>query len=193
MKIFNFFSQVVTIFAFLTLGSLLLIIACGILSLDDAVWQVQELYAGPWRSMQIAAVGAIFITIGLYTTRLLLKHRRQDEALIYQSEIGPIVVSVTAMEDVIKKVLKRFHLVKEWKTKILIQGKEVDIKLRLVLWSGGRIQELLIEIQNEIRTRIRKLLGADNPLAVTCDVQRIEDHESGMEEQNPSHDKASSF
>lgn len=178
MKIFNFFSQVFAIFAFLTIGSLLVIIGVHILTLEDAQFQLQELYAGPWRSLQETLVGAVFIGVGLYFTRSLLKKRRQDEALIYQSEIGPIIVSVTAIEDVVKKVLKRFHLVKEWKTKVLIHGKDVEIKLRLVLWSGSKIQDLLIEIQDEVRNRVSKLLGEQNHLEIACDVNRIEDHEA---------------
>ena len=182
MKVFNAFAHIFTIFAFLTIGSLLMIVAFHILTLADAQRQIQEFYASPWRSLQTALAALVFISVGLSFSRMLLKKRRTEEALIYQSEIGPIVVSVTAMEDVIKKVIKRFHLVKEWKTKVLIQGKDVDIKLRLVLWSGGRIQELLIEIQEEVRARIRKLLGNESRLEITCDVQRIEDHEAGVPE-----------
>lgn len=182
MKVFNFFSQVFAIFAFLTIGSLLVIIGSHILTLEDAQFQLQELYAGPWRSLQETLVGGVFIGVGLYFTRSLLKKRRQDEALIYQSEIGPIIVSVTAIEDVVKKVLKRFHLVKEWKTKVLIHGKDVEIKLRLILWSGSKIQDLLVEIQNEVRGRVSKLLGDQNHLEVSCDVIRIEDHEADGED-----------
>lgn len=182
MKVFNAFAHVFAIFAFLTIGSLLMIIAFHILSLADAQRQLEEFYSSPWRSMQTALAGLAFIAVGLTFTRMLLKKRRQEEALIYQSEIGPIVVSVTAMEDMVKKVLKRFHLVKEWKTKILIQGKDVDIKLRLVLWSGGKIQDLLMEIQEDVRARIRKLLGTESQLEITCDVQRIEDHETSASE-----------
>jgi uncharacterized alkaline shock family protein YloU len=182
MKVFNAFAHLFAIFAFLTIGSLLMIIAFHILTLQDAQRQLEEFYSSPWRSMQTAFAGLVFISVGLSFSRMLLKKRRQEEALIYQSEIGPIVVSAAAMEDVVKKVLKRFHLVKEWKTKILIQGKDVDIKLRLVLWSGGRIQDLLMEIQEEVRARIRKLLGSESRMEITCDVQRIEDHDAGMPE-----------
>lgn len=182
MKVINAFAHVFAIFAFLTIGSLFMIVAFHILSLQDAQKQLAEFYSTPWRSLQTAFTGFVFISVGLTFARMLLKKRRQEEALIYQSEMGPIVVSATAMEDVVKKVLKRFHLVKEWKTKILIQNKDVDIKLRLVLWSGGKIQDLLMEIQEEVRVRIRKLLGTESRLEITCDVQRIEDHDAGLSE-----------
>jgi hypothetical protein len=191
MKVINAFAHIFAIFAFLTIGSLMMIVAFHILTLQDAMSQLEDYYSTPWRSMQTAFAGLVFISVGLTFTRSLLKKRRQEEALIYQSEIGPIVVSVTAMEDVIKKVLKRFHLVKEWKTKVIIQEKDVDIKLRLVLWSGGRIQDLLIEIQEDVRTRIRKLLGSESRLEITCDVQRIEDHDAGISEIDQ--DKAASL
>ena len=57
-------------------------------------------------------------------------------------------------------------------------GKDVDIKLRFVLWSGARIQALLGEIQEEIQARVAKLLGPENKIEIICDVQRIEDHEA---------------
>ena len=180
MKVFNFFAHVFTIFAFLTLGSLLLIVSFHILPFEDAVLQLRQLYANPGRSLQTGIMGLAFIVVGLTFARMVVKKRRQAEALIYHTEIGPIVVSVTAIEDVVKKVIKKFHLVKEAKVKTLIQGKDVELKIRLVLWSGGRIQELLMEIQEEVRTRIKKMLGPENKLEITCDVQRIEDHEAGM-------------
>lgn len=185
MKVINFFAQVFAIFAFLTVGSLMMIIAFHILSYPDAVEQLQELYE-PFHSMQAGILGLIFIAVGLIFTRMLLKQRRAQEALIYQSDIGPVVVSVTALEDVVKKVLKRYHLVKDWKIKTLIHGKEVEIKLRLVLWSGARLQALLTEIQEDLQSRIGKLLGSGNTLEILCDVQKIEDHEAQFPDVKPN-------
>jgi uncharacterized alkaline shock family protein YloU len=188
MKVFNAFAHVFAIFAFLTLGSLLIIISLHIVTLEDALSQLRLLYTDPWNSTKAGILGLSFIAVGLSFTRMLLKKRRQAEVLIYQSDAGPVVISVTAFEDVVKKVLKRFHLVKESKNKILVQGKDVEIKLRLVLWSGGKIQELLVEIQEDIRTRIRKMIGPEGQVEVTCDVQRIEDHEAASLE--PDRDEA---
>jgi len=182
MKVFNAFAHLFAILTFLTLGSFLLIIAVHLLSLQDAVVKLQELYANPWRSVQLGFVGLLFITVGLTFTKMLLKKGREAEALIFQSEIGPIVVSVMAIEDVTKKVLKRFHLIKDWKLKTLISGKDVEIRVRFILWSGSRVSELLAEVQEEIRSRVRKLLGPENRLEVTCDVQRIEGHEASMQD-----------
>ena len=178
MKAFNLFAQVFTIFAFLTFGSLFLIVAFHILTIEDAALQLYRLYAHPWNSFNTGVLGFVCIAVALGFTRALLKKRRTAEAVIFQSEIGPLVVSVHAIEDAVKKVLKRFHLVKDAKVKTLIQEKDVEIKIRLILWAGENIQDLLTEIQKEARMRIKKLLGPENRLEITCDVQRIEDPEA---------------
>lgn len=180
MKVFNFFAHVFAIFSFLTVGSLLIIVGLHILSVDNAVLKIHQVYASPWKSTQAILVGFLFISVGLIFTRMLLKKGKTD-ALIIHSEMGPIVVSINAIEDVTKKVLKRFHLVKDCRVATILRNKEVSLTLRLVLWSGSNVQELLIEIQEEIRTRLRKFLGAEAKLEIKCDVQRIEDHEAEIE------------
>jgi uncharacterized alkaline shock family protein YloU len=192
MKVINVFAQLFAIFAFLTLGSLLIIVAFHILSLEDALAKIQELYASPWQSVKTGFVGLFFIFLGILFSKMLLKTGRTAEVIIFQSEMGPIVVSIAAMEDVTKKVLKRFHLLKDFRIKTAIQGKSIDMKLRLVLWSGGNVPELLREIQEQVLSRVKKLVGADYRLEVNCDVQRIEDHEVVLDEEEEEERKAAS-
>lgn len=177
MKVTNVFAHIFAIFAFLTIGSLLVIVSIHLLSLNDAILRIQQLYEDPWQSLRTGVVGLLFIMVGLIFTKMLVKTGRQSEALIVQSEMGPVVVSVSAIDDVVRKVLKRFHLVKDCKIKTLVQGKQVDIKLKFILWGGGQVPDLLMEIQDQIRVRVKKLLGNTIRLEINCDVQRIEDHE----------------
>ena len=182
MKVVNAFATIFAVLSFLTLGSLMIMVALHLLSMQDAVAKIQEIYADPWRTFQMGMIGILFIFIGLSFAKTLIKRSRQTEALVFQGDIGLIVVSVTAIEDIIKKVLKRYSLVKEWKVKTNIDGREVEIKLRLVLWSGGDVPILLSNIQQEIRDRLRKILGPECRLEIFCDVVRIEETQLEMEE-----------
>lgn len=182
MKVINAFATLFAVMSFLTLGSLTLMVGMHLLSLEDAILRIQEIYANPWRSLQMGFVGVLFIFVGLSFAKTLIKRGRQTDALIFQGEIGPIVVSTAAIEDVIKKVLKRFHLVKEWKTKTGIDGRDIEIKLRMVLWSGGDMPGLLSGIQQEIRDRLKKILGPECRLEIFCDVVRIEESNFEVEE-----------
>lgn len=175
MKVINFFAQLFSIFAFLTLGSLLILVALHVLSVEDAVFKVQELYGSPAKSLQTGVVGLLFISIGLIFSKTLLKKGRDSDAIIFHGESGPMFVSIKAIEDLVKKVLKKNPLVKDWRIKTIIHGKNLEIKIRLILWSGGSIPQLLAELQDDVSDRVRKILGPENQLEVVCDVQKIED------------------
>ncbi len=182
MKVVNVFAQFFAVLAFLTIGSLLMIVAVRILSLEDALLKVGELYANPWQSLQTAFLGLSFIAVGLIFVKTLVKTGRQTDTIIYHSDVGPVMVSVGAIEDIVRKIVKRFHLIKDYKIKTLFHGKNVEIRLRVSLWSGGQIAELLGEVQQQIRMRVKKILGPENRVEVNCDVQRIEDHEIPLDD-----------
>ncbi|MFZ5801680.1 MAG: alkaline shock response membrane anchor protein AmaP [Candidatus Omnitrophota bacterium] len=176
MKVANFFAQVFAIFAFLTVGSLLVIVSLHILSASDAVSSVQELYTEPWSSLKTGILGLVFITVGLVFSKMLLKTGRSTDAILIPSEGGPVAIQVHAIEDLIRKVLKRFQLVKDCKMKVLARGRDLELRLRFTMWAGGHIPELLMEIQDAISARIHKLMGAETKLTIQCDVIKIEDH-----------------
>lgn len=182
MKVVNAFANLFAVLAFLTLGSLLLMVGLHLLSVTDATARLQELYASPWRSVQTAMLGLLFILVGLTFAKTIVKHGRDTEVIIFQGGMGTIVVSSMAIEDIVKKIVKRFSLVKEWKAKTLIEGRNVEIKLRLVLWSGGDVPSLLNSIQQEIRDRLRKILGPEGKIEILCDVTRVEESELNIEE-----------
>ena len=91
-----------------------------------------------------------------------------------------MVVSASTLGNAAVKAVKRFPLVKSVKAKVLITGKNVEIKLRLVLWAGGHVPAVLSELQEEVQQRVKRLLGLDNPLTVICDVKGIDDAVPGL-------------
>ena len=186
MKVSNAFAQIFAIFALLTLGSLMIIVSLHLLAFDDAILKVQEIYQSPWRSAQVGVVGLVFIVLGLAFAKMLVKAARPNEAVFFQSEIGPMVVSAGTLGNTAVKAVKRFPLVKSVKAKVHITGKNVEIRLRLVLWSGGHVPAVLSELQQEVQERLKRLLGPENLLTVICDVKGIEDAGLGLQDPGAS-------
>ena len=86
-----------------------------------------------------------------------------------------MVVSSRTLENAALKAVKHLTLIKKAKVKVDITGRDVEIKLRLILWAGAQVPSLLSELQQEVQTRVKRLLGAENQLKVTCDVRGIEE------------------
>ena len=182
MKVTNAFAQLFAILAFLTLGSLMIIVSLHLLAFDDALLKVQEIYQSSWRSVQVGVVGLVFIILGLAFAKMLVKAGRPNEAIIFQSEIGPMVVSSGTLANAAAKAVKNSSLVKSVKVKVNLLGRNVEIKLRLVLWAGGHVSTVLSELQQEVQQRLKRLLGPDNHLTVICDVKGIEEAGSGLQD-----------
>jgi len=140
MKVGNAFAQLFAIFSFLTLGSLMIIVSLHLLSFDDAILKLQEIYQDPWRSVQIGLTGLVFIVLGLAFSKMLVKSGRPNEAVIYHSESGPMVVSIEAIQNTAYKTIKRFSLIKSGRVKVIITGKDIEVKLRLYLMETTDLQ-----------------------------------------------------
>jgi uncharacterized alkaline shock family protein YloU len=153
-----------------------------LLAFDDAILKVQEIYQSSWRSAQVGVVGLVLIVLGLAFAKMLVKSGRPNEAIFFQSEIGPMVVSANTLGNTAVKAVKRFPLVKSVKAKVFITGKNVEIKLRLVLWAGGHVPAVLSELQQEVGQRVKRLLGSENQLTVICDVKGIDDTGTGFQD-----------
>jgi len=159
VKVVNVFINVFSILVFLTLGSFFIIIAIHLVSLDDALKAVTELYGEPLRSLQAGLMGFLFIFVGLSFAKFLIKNTRGDDALVFHGENGTITISVSAIEDLVRKVLRKFEVIKGAKIKTVIQEKTLSLRIKLVVWAGVLIPEVIREVQEEIRVRLEKMLG----------------------------------
>ncbi len=176
MKVVHFFIYVFSVFVYLTVGSLLMIVALRIVSMEDVFMAVREFYGGFWNSFQTFLVGFLFICVGLAFAKLLIARARSEDALVYQSDMGRITVSFTAIEDIARKALKKFLVVKDCKVKTNLRDSELEIILRLTIWSTLNIPDLLRDVQEEVRQKVIRVLGMEYPLEIKTEVIRVEEH-----------------
>lgn len=186
MRPFNAFIKLFTIFAFLTLGSFFILLSLHLLSLEDAMMKLQLIYSDSWESLRVGLTGILFVTVGLSLARNFIKYGREEEILLIHSESGPIVVSIHAIDDIARKTLKKFHLVKDAKVRTVIRGNKVAVQLRLVLWSMGRMGDLLASIQEDVRSRVKKVVGDETDLEIRCEVREIQNHDDKNFDHSPN-------
>jgi uncharacterized alkaline shock family protein YloU len=177
MKVVHFFIHTLSVLVYLTFGSLLLIMALRIVAVGDMVASVRGLYDDFWSSLQIFVIGCLFICVGLTFAKLLIKQARSQNALVYQSRMGRVTVSLAAIEDIVKKTLKKFLVIKDCKIKVNLEDTELEIVMRLTLWSAMNIPDILREVQEEVRSRLNRVVGADYPLEIKAEVVKVEDHQ----------------
>lgn len=176
MKVVHFFIHVFSVLFYLTIGSLLLIMSLRIVSMEDVMLTVQEVYEGFWPSFQTFLIGFLFICLGLAFAKLLIARTRTEDAVIYQSSMGRISVSLVAIEDIAKKALKKFLVIKDSKVKATLKDAELEVFMRLTLWSSLNIPDLIRDVQEEVRQKLTRVLGMEYPLDIKAEVIKVEEH-----------------
>lgn len=173
MKVVQFVVTVFSIFTYLTLGSFLTILSLHLVDLDDAMRAVEDLYTNPWRSFQAGMLGLVFVLLGLVFAKFLIK-KAQLEGLVYEGPMGRVTVSREAILDITRRVLKKYLLIQDQKVKVLIHGaRELELRIRLVVWAGPSIPDFIKQIQDELREKLMKVLGPQSQVDVDVEVQKV--------------------
>lgn len=177
MKVVNFIVEIISILVYLTVGSFLIIVAVHLVGFEDAINAVTDIYKNPVHSLEAGGIGLIFIVIGLTLAKIIVKRGRSDDALVLDSAAGKIRVSVDAIEDIARKVLKKFLLIKEYRVRTHVSDQHLEIKVRLVLWSGGSIPNIVNELRTDLGNRLSKVLGLKDNMEIKVDVAKVLENE----------------
>lgn len=176
MKVVHFFIHVFSVLVYLTLGSLLLIMALRIVSMEDVLRSVGDVYGNFWSGFQTFVLGFLFICVGLAFAKILVTRARSEGTLVYQGNMGRITVSLSAIEDIARKALKKFLVVRDCKVKTHLEDSELHIILRLTLWSALNIPDIVREVQEEVRQKLIRVLGMEYPVEIKAEVVKVEEH-----------------
>lgn len=173
MKIFNFFVYTFAVFAFLTVGSLMMIVSLHVVSMEDALLKVQYVYDDPWKCLQMGVTGVLFIFIGLILSKTLVKLIRRDDDVVLYGKWGYMTVSIRAVNELVQKVLRKFDVIKELKTETNVEGTKLKISADLSVVSGWNLPELINAIQNDVSGRLNKMFAGEVELELAVNVTKI--------------------
>lgn len=173
MKVVNVFIQILAIFAFLTIGSLMIIVSLHVLTMEDALLKVQEIYEDPWRSLQMGVTGVLFIFVGLMFAKALVKRVRRDDDVVLYGKWGYVTVSIRAIDDLVRKALRKFDVVREMQIEMDVDGNRLKIVANLAVLAGWNLPELINTIQNDLSERLSKMLGGGVELELIVNIIKI--------------------
>lgn len=173
MKIVSLIIQLFAIFAFLTIGSLMIIVSLQVLSMEDALLKVQDLYENPWQSLKMGATGLLFIFAGLIFSKMMVRSLRPSDDIVLYGKWGPVSISIQAIDELVRRVLRKFEVVRALKIKTDADGNRLEVTANLTVASGWNVDELIHTIQKELCDRIQKVLGGGIELVVAVHIAKI--------------------
>jgi UDP-N-acetylmuramyl pentapeptide phosphotransferase/UDP-N-acetylglucosamine-1-phosphate transferase len=173
MRLTHIVAYIFAVFAFLTIGSLMMIVSLNVLTMEDALLKVQDVYENSWQLFKTGSGGVIFILIGLVFAKLLVKETRSNEDVLLLGKWGYFSVSTRAIEDLISKALRRFDDIQELQTKIDVRGSQLKVATDISIVTGRNVAEVVDEAQRELLRKIHRLIGDGVEVEVSVNIAKI--------------------
>ncbi len=121
-----------------------------------------------WAIIAWALIVINFVFFKVYTVNV---HR--DKTIAFDNPSGRVVVSLFALEDLIRRTITKNSIVRESKASIIATGKGLQIKVKVTLQADVNIPELASEIQTLIVKKVQDVIGIAEPINVSIIVGKI--------------------
>lgn len=172
MKPLHIFLIIVGTIVFLMLGCFLFFGVCiGLSPLQDAMKEVERLYA---HRVWAGLVGIFFLSIGYIGVKILVKKPIKQDIFVVNSDYGRTSISIIAVEDLVKKTLKKYEQIKKYKERISIHNGVLELRISLTIWSGQAANEVVEFVHSDLLKKLKNFVGltSDN-LSIEIKVEKV--------------------
>ena len=120
----------------------------------------------------LTGVGLVLLN-WMYAELALAKFQRQKTIAIENSD-GQVTVSLTAIEDFIRRSAHELPEVKEVRSSVVARKGKIVVRARATLWSGTHIPAAAERIQSMVKSQVQEMLtGIEEPIVVQVHVAKI--------------------
>jgi uncharacterized alkaline shock family protein YloU len=144
-----------------------------VIELDLVLDMVTVVYNDANVGLITAAVVAIIILKSFMFARLIYGRQRKERTIAFENPSGEVSVSLSAMEDLLRRMITQIPEVREIRPNIIATKKGLDVEIRLVLRSEVNIPEMTLRLQNMVRDKIQDAIGIEEKVNIHVHVIKI--------------------
>jgi len=119
----------------------------------------------------ICAGGIMFMSFLL--AKLIYGSRQMERTIAFENPTGGVTVSLTALEDLIKRLIVQMPDVKEIRPYMIATRKGLEVDIKLILRHEVNIPELTTRFQELVRRKIEESIGIDGKINIRVHVTKI--------------------
>ena len=105
--------------------------------------------------------------------RLIYGRRQMERTIAFDNPAGSVTVSLTALEDLIKRLIVQMPEVKEIRPHMMATRKGLEVDVKLVLRHEVNIPEMTSRFQDLIRRKIEESIGMEGKINIRVHVVKI--------------------
>jgi len=161
-----------------------------ILTLQKINYYLNVVYKDPLLGMIIVAVSGAMIVLSLIFARVITGGKQQEKTIAFDNPSGRVSVSLTAVEDLVRRLMYKVPEIKEVRPSIIASKKGLEIESRLILRSDVNIPEMTSRLQELIKNKVQEILGLDETVTVRIHIVKIiAEHTKGKQKEVPQEEQ----
>ena len=158
---------------FLIIAALFIMVALNIMPQELVVNMAAAIYASQNTRLALGITGALLILISAMVVQITMGKIQREKTIAFENPDGQVTISLTAIEDFIKRALKQLPEVKELRPSVKAGKKGIKIINKVTLFSDINIPETTERIQNIVKNRVQDMLGVEEPITIVVHVVKI--------------------
>ena len=107
------------------------------------------------------------------TIRRSINKTQREKTIAFEGNLGEVSVSLSAVEDMIKKILLEFKELSEVKPQVTASKKGIRVIVKIVLASHTNIPEFTSKIQSLLRDKLQTMLGIEEEIQIKVEIRKI--------------------
>jgi len=140
----------------------------------------------------LGSVGAVLILTGIIVHFRAIKKIKKDRLISFQNPDGEVTISISAIEDYIRKVAKEIKDISHIKSRVSFSRKGIRIFSEVTIRAGSNIPAVTEQIQMEVRNKVQSMLGVEEKIELILHINKIigdkQDKDAGdFEKSEPMH------
>ena len=172
----RFLRSLVTIvytFILIAIGASLILLALNLFSPEDIVSTLNGIQADPNAKLILGIAGVVFIIAGLLIANLNFGRIQMEKTIAFENPEGQVTISLSAIEDFIKKSVHQLSEVKELRSNVTANKKGINIICRATIYDGSNIPETTERIQAIIKSKVHDMLGVEETINIKINIVKI--------------------
>jgi len=172
--------------------SFLLLFALNLIPIDELIYFISTIETNYQVKSVFGLIGLLLLWINFICARVISGEHQKEKTIAFDNPSGRVSVSLTAMEDLVKRLVVRLPEIREVKPVIVASKRGILIEARLVLRTETNLPNMTLKLQELIKGKIQDIVGIEEQITVKVHVTKIileENKEKRQKEKSKSEDK----
>ncbi|MDD5614350.1 MAG: alkaline shock response membrane anchor protein AmaP [Candidatus Omnitrophica bacterium] len=162
---------------YLVIGISMVFYAFDFINLKDLSYMIEQVEQIISLKFLIGIAGGVLTVLVIMLLNFVWSGVASEKNIAFKTEYGEVLVSLSAIEDFVRKLMREDPDIRDLRTKVTARKKGLIISLKAMMLSEVNIPTITEKIQSDLRSRVQEMLGMEDPVIVKVYISKIGEKE----------------